>query len=216
MARRISIGTFIRNPANPCGCGIILGEQFLAGFSFNISNLTTSTSRRKDHKYQLPWSGERSLSRQGCTRSWLHDSATEAHSEREVDKVRARQRDRERRTAVEGASEWGGRRAVVVGVGNEGWAKAKAAREKKRRNETLDAGYKYTRRWHARDYTYTYRRWCMVCHDGSNSGIPGLKLAQHRGSVGKLPAPRLKGFVVAAPLLSRQREQLFAMLMRAI
>lgn len=25
-------------------------------------------------------------------------------------------------------------------------------------------------------YLYIYGRWCMVCHDGSNSAIPGLKL----------------------------------------
>lgn len=61
-----------------------------------------------------------------------------------------------------------------------------------------------SRRCYARGYTYIYgRRWCMVCRDGSNSGIPGLKLASQWGSVGKLAVPRLKGFVVAAPLLSR-------------
>lgn len=65
------------------------------------------------------------------------------------------------------------------------------------------ASFEYSRRCYARGYTYIYGRWCMVCHDGSNSGIPGLKLTSQWGSVGKLPVPRLKGFVVAAPLLSR-------------
>lgn len=38
------------------------------------------------------------------------------------------------------------------------------------------ASFEYSRRCYARGYTYIYGRWCMVCHDGSNSGIPGLKL----------------------------------------
>lgn len=40
-------------------------------------------------------------------------------------------------------------------------------------------GFEYSRRCYARGYTYIYGRWCMVCHDGSNSGIPGLKLTSH-------------------------------------
>lgn len=36
-------------------------------------------------------------------------------------------------------------------------------------------GSEYSR-CYARGYTYIYGRWCMVCHDGSNSAIPGLKL----------------------------------------
>jgi len=61
----------------------------------------------------------------------------EAHSEREVDEVRARQRDRERRRIVGGTSVREG--TVVEGGRNRGWAKTEATREKKRSNETLDA-----------------------------------------------------------------------------
>jgi len=50
-------------------------------------------------------------------------------SEREIDEVRARQRDRERRRIVGGASVREG--TVVEGVRNRGWAKAEATREKK-------------------------------------------------------------------------------------
>lgn len=90
--------------------------------------------------------------------------------------------------------------------------------EMSKREERLESEGERERKWEARQwlreysrlccassYTYIYGWWCMVCHDGSNSGIPGLKLASHRGSARKLPVPRLKGFVLAVPLLSRDR-----------
>lgn len=56
--------------------------------------------------------------------------------------------------------------------------------------------------------------WCAMMAVTPESR--GLNSPRAGGSVGKLPVPRLKGFVVAAPLLPRHREQLFAMLMGTI
>lgn len=56
--------------------------------------------------------------------------------------------------------------------------KEEATGEKKKRNETLGAGYTSTLDAGTLEaILIPYRQWCMVCHDGSNSRIPGLKLA---------------------------------------
>jgi len=125
----------------------------------------------------------------------------EAHSEREVVEVRARQRDRERRRAIGGASVREG--TVVEGVCNRGWVKAEATREKKRSNETLDARATSTlcaRTLEAILISIGSGAWCAMMAVTPES--QGLNSPSTEDQWGNFRAPWLKGFVVAAPLLS--------------
>lgn len=125
----------------------------------------------------------------------------EAHSEREVDEVRARQRDRERRRVIGGGSVREG--TVVEGVRNRGWAKAEATGEKKRSNETL--GVRATSTLRARTLEAILipigiGAWCAMMAVTPES--QGLNSPSTEDQWGNFRAPWLKGFVVAAPLLS--------------
>lgn len=123
----------------------------------------------------------------------------EAHSEREVDEVRARQRDRERRRAGTSVREG----TVVEGVRNRGWAKAEATREKKRSNETLGALATSTLRARTLEAILIpigSGAWCAMMAVTPES--QGLNSPSTEDQWGNFRAPWLKGFVVAAPLLS--------------